>query len=126
MTKPERVQRSRKKGSRLVSPNGLPVVCVSRGTKWGNPFRLERFRLVDEAPPDFIPLPGRAWREHRRAMCVDGFRYALERGELNITVDDVRRELRGKNLACWCERSYVCHADVLLEISNDGGADADG
>jgi hypothetical protein len=40
MVKPVRIQRSRAKGSRLTSPNGLPVVCVSRGTKWGNPYKV--------------------------------------------------------------------------------------
>lgn len=34
------------------------------------------------------------------------------------TVEDVVRELRGKNLACWCKPGEPCHADVLLEIAN--------
>lgn len=34
------------------------------------------------------------------------------------------KELRGKNLACWCKQGQACHADVLLEIAN-GGSDAD-
>lgn len=29
-----------------------------------------------------------------------------------------RRELRGKNLACWCKPGAPCHADVLLKIAN--------
>ena len=28
------------------------------------------------------------------------------------------RELKGKNLACWCRLDRSCHADVLLEIAN--------
>lgn len=28
------------------------------------------------------------------------------------------RDLRGKNLACWCPLDKPCHADVLLEIAN--------
>jgi hypothetical protein len=31
---------------------------------------------------------------------------------------DAARELRGKNLACWCNPGDPCHADVLLEIAN--------
>ena len=31
--------------------------------------------------------------------------------------DDLR-ELRGKDLACWCPLDKPCHADVLLEIAN--------
>lgn len=35
-----------------------------------------------------------------------------------VTVDDIRAELAGKNLACWCPLDQPCHADVLLEIAN--------
>jgi hypothetical protein len=30
----------------------------------------------------------------------------------------IRRELRGKDLACWCRLGEPCHADVLLELAN--------
>lgn len=40
----------------------------------------------------------------------DTFRY--------VTVDDVRRELRGKNLACTCPLNVSCHADILLAVAN--------
>ena len=29
------------------------------------------------------------------------------------------RELRGKNLACWCKAGEACHADPLLELADD-------
>lgn len=96
-----RVVRTRAKGSKLTSPNGLPVVCVTRGTKWGNPHRLP------SSAPSAL---------ERRAM-VKRFRDDLTAGRLSFSVDDVRRELRGKNLACWCKEP-PCHADVLLEIAN--------
>jgi hypothetical protein len=35
---PIRIQRSRQK--KQVSPNGLPIVYVGRGGRWGNPFRV--------------------------------------------------------------------------------------
>jgi len=28
------------------------------------------------------------------------------------------KELRGKNLACWCGLDRPCHVDVLLELVN--------
>ncbi len=28
------------------------------------------------------------------------------------------RQLRGKDLACWCPLDQPCHADVLLELAN--------
>jgi hypothetical protein len=41
---------------------------------------------------------------------------------LGFTAEDVRRELRGKDLACWCPQPVagqpdVCHAAVLLEVA---------
>ncbi|WP_458683641.1 DUF4326 domain-containing protein [Prescottella equi] len=35
-----------------------------------------------------------------------------------VSIDEVRRELAGRDLACWCPVSLPCHADVLLEIAN--------
>lgn len=35
-----------------------------------------------------------------------------------VTVDDVRRELAGRDLVCWCPLDEPCHADVLLELAN--------
>jgi hypothetical protein len=32
--------------------------------------------------------------------------------------EDVRRHLRGYNLACWCPEGWPCHADVLLKVAN--------
>jgi hypothetical protein len=34
------------------------------------------------------------------------------------TKQDIREQLRGKDLACWCPLNQPCHADVLLEIAN--------
>lgn len=30
----------------------------------------------------------------------------------------LRRDLAGKDLACWCPLDQRCHADVLLELAN--------
>lgn len=91
---PKRVQLSRRKGYR--KPDG--VVTVSRPTKWGNPF-----------------LPG-AYGD--AAAAVREFRRRLTAGDMGMTTSDVRHELRGKDLACWCQPDQPCHADVLLEIAN--------
>ncbi|GIM90343.1 DUF4326 domain-containing protein [Paractinoplanes toevensis] len=53
-----------------------------------------------------------------------GMRAAFPSGSgrfLKVTVEDVRAELGGKDLACWCPLHEPCHADVLLEIANAGG-----
>jgi len=46
---------------------------------------------------------------------------AVERFRDHVAHDHeaIQRELRGKDLACWCSLDKPCHADVLLEIAND-------
>jgi hypothetical protein len=31
---------------------------------------------------------------------------------------DIRAELGGRDLACWCPPGQACHAQVLLQIAN--------
>lgn len=33
-------------------------------------------------------------------------------------VEEIRRELAGRDLACWCKPGDPCHGDVLLELAN--------
>lgn len=37
---------------------------------------------------------------------------------LKVDIGDIKRELRGHDLACWCPLDEPCHADVLLEVAN--------
>ncbi len=64
-----------------------------------------------------------------RAECVELYRQALFTGKprrlwhdrhctMRITPDDVRAELAGKDLVCFCALNQLCHADVLLEVAN--------
>lgn len=90
--KPKRVQLRRTKGWRLP-PN---TVVVSRPTKWGNPFRTGN-RLHDAFMHHlWLNANPNQWREREMA----------------------RRELCGKNLACWCPLNGPCHADNLLKAAN--------
>ena len=107
---PIRVQLSRKKGWRMPEN----TVKVTRPGKWGNPFRIGRamnariavacFRAMLEDDGGYIPvvLP---WPKGKVPTAC-------------TTIEDVRAELRGKNLACWCPLDRPCHADVLLELAN--------
>jgi len=49
---------------------------------------------------------------------VELYRRDLEAGRLRFTEDDVRRELAGRDLCCWCPLDEPCHADVLLDVAN--------
>jgi len=58
---------------------------------------------------------------YRRLLLRDptpAMRSTLGAWRLPFTVEDVRRELAGRDLACWCPLTEPCHADVLLEIAN--------
>jgi hypothetical protein len=72
-------------------------LVVARPSRWGNPFRIG----VDGD----------------RTECVAMSRSALLKRELAFSVDDVRTQLAGRDLACWCRLEDPCHADVLLDIA---------
>ena len=100
MSKPKRIQRRRSKGWRMPAN----TVYVGRPTKWGNRYRVntDRQRAVDLFEED-IRLYG-GYRNNDSTPPID--------------IATMRRELQGKNLACWCPLDQPCHADVLLEIAN--------
>jgi hypothetical protein len=67
-------------------------------------------------------------RDATREECVALFREEMT-GELDMLeyryksrVDDIRGDLAGKDLACWCPLDKPCHADVLLELANTGAS----
>lgn len=104
MTGPVRFQLRRTKGWR--KPAGS--VVVSRPGRWGN------WYLIGD--PD--PMTG-------EPMTADGvvfwFRCDLDPAVNAMAATDreeIQRELRGKDLGCWCPIGSPCHADVLLEIAN--------
>ena len=106
-TRPIRVQLSRKKGWRMP-PN---TVKVDRTTPWGNPF-------VPGKPIPFGPLKGRVVEDKRHAFVL----YRSFAPMATKLCDLAKKELAGKNLACWCghDDPYedACHAAILLEIAN--------
>lgn len=107
--RPRRIQLQRTPGWR--KPEG--AIVVSRPTKWGNPFRrseyLEQYYEADEIA---------------RLMVLD-FRHGCINRTLASdllpeypSLDEIRAELRGHDLCCWCKLTEPCHADVLLEVAN--------
>lgn len=113
MTTPVRLQLSRRRGLNLqalsLATNGLPAVNVARLGKWGNPFKVgDPFNVVSGDGCFTRRSPMTA------AEAVDKFR-RLECGPTRSA--NIARELRLKNLACWCAPGDACHADVLLALS---------
>lgn len=111
---PERIQRKRTKGWKMP-PN---TVYVGRPTDLGNPFPVDCY--------------GQEGAVDRHKRWLTGHMSALEmsqsstchHGEISlvtlrqIALSLIARDLRGKNLACWCGLNQPCHADVLLELAN--------
>jgi hypothetical protein len=127
---PQRIQRKRTKGYRL--PEG--AVYVGRPTKWGNPFEAylcpccKAWDVRDNngvtylANHEFIRLHPRMTigKAEAVARAVELYGNDFRLGTSDITPEEVRAELAGKDLACWCPLSSPCHADVLLELANAG------
>lgn len=105
--------------------NGLPAVNVARPGRWGNPHVALRTWYHGPMPElglgDFdAEAAADADREGAR-IAVALFRADWEQAMRGRNHGHARRELeqlRGKNLACWCEPGAPCHADVLLELAN--------
>lgn len=105
---PTRVQRTR---PRVKGAKGMPpgAVYVGRPGKWGNPFPAYDSTTKERAlatllfanllaSRDTHPFP-----EHVMPYPSD---------------EEIRSELAGRDLACWCPLGDPCHADVLLAVAN--------
>ena len=119
--KPVRLQRSRKKGARLVSPNGLPIVCVDRSTKWGNPWEWQWVMLrTGKSEKEAKAISAKWFRDALVGKVPPRLTPNLER---ILYIREHVHELRNTNLACWCKLPAPgeldpCHASILLEIAN--------
>lgn len=88
------------------------TVSVTRPGKFGNPYKIGGFVRIH---PDALPLPIVSAEQAVKLFRAD----AMHPQAGLIFRENVRRELAGKDLACFCaEDAEWCHADVLLEIAN--------
>lgn len=86
-------------------PDGRVTVCHVRYMTRAEVVECYRWLLTGELP--------------------EAMRMTLGKHHLRVTVDDARRDLAGKSLACWCPLPAPgepdhCHAAVLLEVSRGG------
>ena len=89
------------------------AIYVGRPSKWANPFKL----------PNFYGGQSKETKLALREAVIRLYRdYLDKRPELK---EAARRELKGKDLVCWCHNwdgigtnPMYCHADVLLEVAN--------
>lgn len=90
MIEPIRIQRKRTKGWKMPEN----TVSVTRPGKWGNPYIVGKDGTAEE--------------------CIKKFEQSMS----IMLKQDAVKELKGKNLACFCPLDQPCHADVLLKIAN--------
>jgi hypothetical protein len=118
----KRIQLSRKKGWKMP-PN---AVNVARPGLWGNPFWVSKYRdsatciaLFKESvrgcwSPPIVEHLQDAWTGYDEHVAW----LKRWRDKANCIPIEMVYDLRGKDLACWCELDAPCHADVLLELAN--------
>lgn len=75
------------------TPKG--AVYIGRPSKWGNPFIIGRHGNRKEVISKY------------KSMIYSKPRFLIK----------IQKELKGKNLTCWCA-PLPCHGDILLEIAN--------
>jgi len=118
----KRIQRKRTKGWKMPKN----TVYVGRPTKWGNPLKLVGDNIYINAKWRRKILD--PWVYFKQGTIEDVVKYydLLLNGEWLGDNEDMRywnielhklpiNELNGKDLACFCSLSSVCHADVLLK-----------
>ncbi len=126
----KRIQRKRSKGWRKP-PN---TVYVGRESKWGNPFKLMGDIIYYNAKHRRKVFSVWIIHEHthhfepklRNARIVELYNiwinnsFPTEKGiaHCSFNYNDVKRELKGKDLMCWCKLDEPCHADILLRLAN--------
>jgi Domain of unknown function (DUF4326) len=117
MIHPVRFQIVRRRGSNLQtvseSINGLKAIGIAPPSRWRNIFRANWYG-PSQWPPTAEP--------DRLLTLEDSVRLYREWWIWNLQVDETSGQklgqLRGKNLACYCEPDALCHGDVLLEVAN--------
>jgi Domain of unknown function (DUF4326) len=116
--KPQRMQLSRHAGFNLQAEseklNGLPAKRVTRPGKWGNPFTIDDIAKT-------YKLDAAAAQVKAVELCGRWLRGTLDK-KLSPhpppSPAEIRAELKGYNLACWCRPGTPCHSEVLIEIAN--------
>lgn len=79
-------------------------VYIGRPSKWGNPFGTKH----DSAAEIICDTREEAIAAYEM--------WLLEQPDL---LAEVKAELKGKVLGCWCKPKHACHGDVLLRIANE-------
>ena len=107
--RPVRVVLSRRKGWRM--PENTLKVC--RPSKYGNPFHVAD--VLEHYDGNTVAAQADCVRSYIQWL-ADGVTSFCDDGPPSI--GEIKRDLAGKNLACWCKKGTPCHADILIDLAN--------
>lgn len=115
---PRRIQLHRRRVR--CQPEG--AVSVTRPWRWGNPFVVGDigYREHDTGHEFVASSPTVAVAMYRQWLAGREFVIGFDRP----TLHEIRADLAGHDLGCWCPLDQVCHGDTLLLLANTGQADA--
>lgn len=132
--KPVRIQRRRTAGynmqavSRAV--NGLDCISVTRPGRWGNPYDVKIFGrelsmalFWNSLNGIWDPSPLKHATDERLDKAYAAHIAFMKRFTEDHPLSAARAELRGYNLACYCDLSVACHVEIYLDVLY-GGSDA--
>jgi hypothetical protein len=122
---PHPLRRRRESFVRKIPAGG---VLVSFHAKWRNPFFIDvrpgvpgygvGYRVRPGTRPEII-ADGLTLDE-AKARVVSEYRAWLRCAPRGIEVAAAAKELKGRELYCYCPLDRPCHADVLAEVANEG------
>lgn len=120
--KPKRIQcngatwRTPERGAVYVGPESKWASPITFSDVGGQYPSLNDHQVATLILRDFVALAKHGTLSYPNWRFLGG-----RRGPVAWTypsLDEIRAELGGRDLACWCEPELPCHADVLLELAN--------
>jgi hypothetical protein len=110
----------------MAGPEREMCIWVGEGSAFANPFTMDGCReagyqgtdeeIAERCKCAYKVWLGPSWRENWQGSESESRR--------KIILDHLPF-LRGQYLACSCDIDKPCHADILLEMANEGLEDAD-
>lgn len=85
------------RSSKSTMPPPPGAVYIGRPTVYGNPFNVSDYGSIK--------------------VVMDKYEEWIMRQEQVFLRHQMKRELRGKDLVCWCA-PRICHGDIILRIAN--------
>ena len=102
------------------------AIYVGRGSKWGNPFKIEGVHIYAFYHSAWHPYKiDSAYTASDVVQLFHDLLFDLNSHKIEPEIYNRFRymrdrilDLKGEQLACWCKEGTCCHADALIELAN--------